>query len=25
VKVSGDEPGLYIRRQGSKVEKVIIK
>lgn len=25
VKVSGDEPGLYIRRQGSKTDKVIIK
>ncbi len=25
VKVSGDEPGLYIPRQGSKVEKVIKK
>ncbi|MDE6072560.1 MAG: hypothetical protein K2G53_08430 [Muribaculaceae bacterium] len=25
VKVSGNEPGLYIRRQGNKTEKVIIK
>lgn len=25
VKVSGDEPGMYIRRQGSKTTKVIIK
>lgn len=25
VKVSGDEPGLYIRRQGSKTTKVIVK
>ena len=25
VKVSGEEPGLYIRRQGSKVSKVIVK
>lgn len=25
VKVSGDEPGLYIRRQGSKTTKVVVK
>lgn len=25
VKVSGNEPGLYIRRQGNKVNKVIVK
>ncbi len=25
VRVSGDEPGLYIRRQGSKTSKVIVK
>lgn len=25
VKVSGDEPGMYIRRQGSKTTKVVIK
>lgn len=25
VKVSGDEPGLYIRRQGSKTTKIIVK
>lgn len=25
VKVSGDEPGLYIRRQGSKATKVVVK
>ncbi|MDE7115901.1 MAG: hypothetical protein K2O56_05710 [Muribaculaceae bacterium] len=25
VKVSGDEPGLYIRRQGSKTSKIIVK
>ncbi len=25
VKVSGDEPGLYIRRQGSKTSKIIVR
>lgn len=25
MKVSGDEPGIYVRRQGSKVSKVIVK
>lgn len=25
VKVSGDEPGLYIRRQGSKTTKIVVK
>lgn len=25
VKVSGNEPGLYIRRQGNKVQKVLVK
>jgi len=25
VKVNGNEPGLYIRRQGSKATKIIVK